>query len=100
MGSKIKKYEENEEKNTEEQKSRSAKKRECLALQKLGEELIKLSSEKRKTLKLPEELDEALQMYDSLSDKEAKRRQRQYVGRLMREVDTLAIQEAIKKAQG
>lgn len=68
-----------------EQPSRSAKKRASTALQKLGEQLAALSAEKRTALNLPEDLTQALAMNDRLTDREAARRQRQFIGRLMRE---------------
>lgn len=80
-------------------KSRSAKKRESTALQKLGENLAKLGPEARKGLPLTEDLMQALAFYDSLSEGEAARRQRQYIGKLMREADVPAIMEALKKLE-
>lgn len=71
--------------------SRSAKKRASAALQKLGEDLARLDPEKRKSLGLPPDLEEALLQHDRLTDREACRRQRQFIGRLMREVDAEAI---------
>lgn len=79
--------------------SRSAKKRESAARQKIGESLIKLSPEERRGLPLSEDLLEALSFCDSLSDKEALRRQRQYIGKLMREADTPAIMAALGKME-
>lgn len=75
--------------------SRSAKKRNCIALQKMGEKLSRLRPEERKQLNLPEDLAEALNMHDRMSDREAKRRQRQYIGRLMREMDVVEIGKAL-----
>ena len=80
-----------------EKPSRSAKKREALALQKLGEQLAALSPEERGELNLPAELAEALRHYDEISDREGKRRQRQYIGRVMRETETGMIEEALEK---
>ena len=77
--------------------SRSAKKREALALQRLGEELAALSSEERANLNLPDDLMEALRQYDLISDREGKRRQRQFIGRVMRETDTAHIASAMEK---
>lgn len=77
------------------QPSRSAKKRQSLALQKLGEELAALNPVKRAELNLPEDLADALAHYDSLTDREGKRRQRQFIGKLMREADAGAIARAL-----
>lgn len=79
-----------------ERPSRSAKKRASTALQNLGEELAALKPAERQKLNLPPELEEALEMLDRLTNREAQRRQKQYVGRIMREVDAEAIQEALQ----
>lgn len=75
--------------------SRSAKKRESAALQKLGEELAKLPPSSRVDLDLPEELEEALRLHDKITDREGARRQRQFIGRLMRSLDARAIESAL-----
>lgn len=76
--------------------SRSAKKRASTALQKLGEELAELSPVQRQELPLPPELMDALAMHDAITDREGARRQRQYIGRLMREVDAESIATALR----
>lgn len=68
-------------------KSRSQKKRESSALQKMGEALAALSPGEWKKLALPEDLAEALGEYRTVKTREAGRRQMQYIGRLMRELD-------------
>lgn len=70
---------------TEERPSRSAKKRQATALQNLGQELTELSSDTWTAL--PDDLREALRNHAGLKDHEARRRQQQYIGRLMRELD-------------
>ncbi|MDL2279954.1 DUF615 domain-containing protein [Desulfovibrio sp. OttesenSCG-928-G11] len=70
-----------------ERKSRSQKKRESTALQRRGEEIAALPPAARAALPLPPELAEALRRYDAMGSRESKRRQRQYIGRLMRELD-------------
>ena len=67
------------------EKSRSRKKRESAALQKRGEELAALGLGAWKALPLPEGLLEALKDARAVKSREARRRQMQYVGRLMRE---------------
>lgn len=84
----------------EEAPSRSAKKRESAALQKLGEELAKLKPEDRAGLDLPADLLEALAEYGKMPDHESRRRQRQFIGRLMRDLPPEIVQNleaAIKK---
>ncbi|WP_418764870.1 ribosome biogenesis factor YjgA [Mailhella sp.] len=65
--------------------SRSQKKRDSSALQEVGERLAKIPAVKRARLPLPPDLKEGLDEYDRLSGFEARRRQLQYIGRLMRE---------------
>ncbi|WP_276818914.1 ribosome biogenesis factor YjgA [Mailhella massiliensis] len=65
--------------------SRSQKKRDSSALQEVGERLAKIPAVKRARLPLPEDLRDALDEYDRLSGHEARRRQLQFIGRLMRE---------------
>lgn len=67
--------------------SKSRLKRESRSLQKLGEALIDLSPEELEPLDLPERLLEALDDARRIRKHEALRRQRQYIGRLMREID-------------
>jgi ribosome-associated protein len=68
-------------------KSRSFRKRESTALQKQGEKLAALGPGAWKTLPLPEELLEALKDLHAMKTHEARRRQVQYIGRLMREAE-------------
>lgn len=67
--------------------SRSQKKRDSLALQKLGERLAKIPAAQRARFPLPEDLRDALDEYDRLSGYEARRRQIQFIGRIMREAN-------------
>lgn len=69
-------------------------KRRSTALQELGERLLALRPAVRATLDLPPELEEALAFHDTLTKHEARRRQRQYVGRLMRELEPEAAEAA------
>jgi ribosome-associated protein len=75
--------------------SKSRVKREMLALQKLGEALMDLPEHELRALPLPENLREAIELARSLSKRGALYRQKQYIGRLMREVDTEAIERAV-----
>jgi ribosome-associated protein len=71
--------------------SRSQRKRDSTALQKLAEELTRLAPGLWRNLPLTPELLEALHMWRRISDHEGRRRQLQYLGRLMREADGAAI---------
>lgn len=75
--------------------SRSAKKRQSLALQKLGEELSRLAPAELRDFDLPPELAEALAMHARIRDHEGRRRQMQYIGRLMREIDAAPLRAAL-----
>lgn len=79
----------------EETLSRSARKRRSAALQTLGEELAALDPAARATLPLTPDLEEAFRLLDRIRDKEGRRRQRQYIGRLMREVDAEPLEAAL-----
>jgi ribosome-associated protein len=71
--------------------SKTQRKREMLALQALGEELTRLNSEQLAELDLPERLLDAVLAAQRISKFGALRRQLQYIGRLMRDVDSAAI---------
>ena len=71
--------------------SRSEKKRQSLALQNMGEELTRLGPQEVKNLDLPADLKEALQLYARIGDHEGRRRQMQFIGRVMREIDPAPI---------
>ena len=72
-------------------------KRESDALQDLGKDLLTLRSELFKRLQLPDTLVDALQEAKRITNFEGKRRQFQYVGKLMRKLRPEQV-EAIKQA--
>ncbi len=80
-------------------KSRSQKKRDSLALQDIGDALIKLAPAQVAKMPLNEDLQEALRIMARINDNEGRRRQRQYIGKLMRECDPAPIQEALQALQ-
>jgi ribosome-associated protein len=67
-----------------EEKSKSQIKREMQALQKVGERLVELSSDQVRKIEIPEELREAVLFAQTMKKREARRRQIQYIGSLMR----------------
>ena len=67
--------------------SKSQRKREMLEVQALGEALVALSTAKLETLDLPERLFDAIIAVQTITRHEARRRQMQFIGRLMRDVD-------------
>lgn len=72
-------------------KSKSQIKREMLALQELGEQLIHIRGKDLAKLDLPENIIEALDTAKNIKKHGARKRQIQYIGRLMREVDAQPI---------
>jgi ribosome-associated protein len=76
--------------------SKSARKREYLYLQSLGEQLIDLSSEQLASISLDDQLLEAVQTAKSMKVHGALRRQKQLIGKLMREVDPQPIRVALE----
>lgn len=71
----------------EERLSKSARKREAAALQDLGVKLAKLPDQEIKELDLPDNLFVALRALRRLPSHGAQVRQRQYIGKLMRDID-------------
>jgi ribosomal 50S subunit-associated protein YjgA (DUF615 family) len=82
-----------------ERPSRSARKRHAEALQKLGVGLSRMRPAKLRELQLhlqlPEALFEAILELHRLRSGPALARQRQYIGRLMRDVDPVPIERAL-----
>ncbi|MEX1032013.1 MAG: ribosome biogenesis factor YjgA [Cellvibrionaceae bacterium] len=71
----------------EEEKSKSQLKREVSALQDLGRKLTELKDEQLARFPLTDDLRLALLEYRRIRKNEAKRRQMQYIGKLMRSAD-------------
>ena len=72
--------------------SKSALKREMIALQKLGVELVKLSRDQLKKIDMPERLRDAILDAKRFTQHEAHRRQLQYIGKIMRDIDAAPLQ--------
>ncbi len=75
--------------------SKSARKREAHAAQDLGEELLRLRESDLAALKLPETLAEAVRLGRRITSRAGAARQRQYIGKLMRDIDTGPIRAAL-----
>ena len=73
--------------------SKTRRKQEMHALQDIGEQLVELNSKQLAELDLPEALMDAIIEARRLRKHEARRRQMQFIGKLMREVDTAPIRE-------
>ena len=77
--------------------SRTDLKRESTELQKLGEELLTLRADLMAKLDLPDKLVDALAEAKRITNFEGKRRQMQFVGKLMRQLDP-EVREAARAA--
>ena len=77
--------------------SKSQVKRECDALQKLGEELLELKQSELDSMNLPDELDEALRTARKIQSRGGLKRQRQYIGKIMRQIDNEAIKKQVEQ---
>jgi len=75
--------------------SKTQRKHEMHALQALGVDLVALDPARLASLALPEPLVDAIATARTLARHEARRRQMQYIGRLMRDVDPEPIRAAL-----
>jgi ribosome-associated protein len=75
--------------------SKSAAKRAAHAAQDLGEALLRLTDAELAALELPEALLEALRAARRIRSRAAAARQRQYIGKLMRQVDPAPLRAAL-----
>ena len=74
--------------------SKSARKRSALAVQKLGQQLVALRDTDLVALNLPERIADAIRSARRITSHGALARQHQYIGKLMRDIDTDAIATA------
>ena len=75
--------------------SKSQRKRECDGLQKTGERLLALKPDELALIDLPADLADALQQAQRIKSHGALKRQRQYLGKLMRAVDSESIEKQL-----
>ncbi|WP_321033245.1 ribosome biogenesis factor YjgA [Burkholderia pyrrocinia] len=83
--------------------SKSQLKREMHALQELGQALVDLPKDALKRMPMPEALADAVREARRITDHEGKRRQLQYVGRVMRSLaddETAALRTALDAQRG
>lgn len=83
-----------------EKPSKSQKKREMTALQELGAELVALGRDQLARIELSEDLRDAVRDAQRFTQHEAHRRQLQYIGRLMRDLDPAPIRAALDEIKG
>jgi ribosome-associated protein len=78
-----------------EQPSKTQLKRQSLQLQELGQALSELPIDRLHSLELPERLLDAIVEFTRTRSHEGRRRQLQYVGKLMRSVDAAPLRAAV-----
>lgn len=76
--------------------SKSQRKRDMTALQKLGETIVNLPKSKFAKLVLPPQLAKAIIDARAIENPTVRHRQLQYIGKVMRNVDSEAIQKALE----
>jgi ribosome-associated protein len=82
-----------------ERDSKSQRKKQMLALQKIGEAIVELSVTELAKIPLEGSLADAIDHARECKTHEARRRQLQFVGKLMRHVDIEPIAAALEKVQ-
>jgi len=80
--------------------SKTRRKREMHELQALGVALAELPESQLKEMRLAENLLAALLEVKRIKSHEARRRQMQYIGRLMRDIDPAPIRERLAEVEG
>ena len=81
-------------------RGRGIEKRKAEALQELGEDLITLKPEQLARFDLPDSLRDAILAAQAITSHGALRRQRQYVGKLMRKVEAAPIRARLLEIRG
>ncbi|CAM4461118.1 MAG: hypothetical protein LEGION0398_MBIBDBAK_00059 [Legionellaceae bacterium] len=81
------------------EKSKTQKKQDMHALQELGAVLVKLPAKQLSRLPLDSELLEAIELAKIIKSNEAKRRQIQYIGKLMRGYESSFIDDLFKQIE-
>lgn len=79
--------------------SKSQLKRESHHLTDVGEEILKLSQEDIRSLHLPDELDVAIHTALKIKSRSGLKRQRLYIGKLLRSIDSEAIEIQLRRIQ-
>ncbi|MDB5811619.1 MAG: hypothetical protein JWN94_3741 [Betaproteobacteria bacterium] len=80
--------------------SKSQRKRDMTALQDIGAELVTLNPDQLAKIELPERLLEAIVEAQRLRSREGRRRQLQFIGKLMREIDPAPIRARLELWNG
>ncbi len=80
--------------------SRTQRKREALDLQSIGARLVALEPGELSSIPLPDELADAIHACRRIRAHEGRRRQLQFIGKLMRRTDPEPIREALARLEG
>lgn len=75
--------------------SKTQRKKDMIALQKMGEALIELPPKQYNAIDLPDALREAVDAARQMTKRGALHRQRQYIGKVMRNIDPTPIADAL-----
>jgi ribosome-associated protein len=81
--------------NDDREKSRTQLKKEAMALQNMGQRLVDLSDDQLDRMALPADLMAAVREIRGMKSHGARRRQLQYIGAVMRRIDTGPIEQAL-----
>jgi ribosome-associated protein len=81
------------------EKSKTRKKHEANALQALGTELTQLNEEQLHRIPLPQNLLDAILAAQKIHQHGGRKRQLQYIGKLMRDIDPQPIKQALQHIQ-
>jgi ribosome-associated protein len=79
--------------------SKTQVKRDCHHLVDIGEEILKLKVEEIESLELPAELEDAVTTALKIKSRSGLKRQRLYIGKLLRSIDNEAIEKQLRKIQ-
>jgi ribosome-associated protein len=77
--------------------SKSQKKRDCHELQRISDRLLELKHDELALIDLPAELEDAIKETQRIHSNSALKRQRQYLGKIMRSCDSEAIERQLKR---
>jgi ribosome-associated protein len=80
--------------------SKSQRKRDAKALQELGEALVDLSAEQLQRIELPASVREAVTLAQGIRQHGGRKRQIQYIGKLLRSLDAEPIRAALETLEG
>ena len=90
----------NDPQDTDDRPSKTQRKRDVHELQKLGTQLVELNADQLAKFELPERLAGAIAEAQRIRDFEGRRRQMQFIGKLMREIEPAPIRARHDILQG